>query len=297
MSTTTSNETIVFNPIQEINSMFVVPTHRINTPSRCSFCKCTGHNIRNCSDPDIDILHRSAQFMYLTTCRYLKRRPNAEKTHKIWLDKLSTSEYKILARLNRLDTNSRTKRNEYREKLHTYYIGYAENELRNDHSPNAMPIISIYSANLFAGIVTTEQTLRFAIYTLDNMIKQSGRTLLDMARFRIWLNNNIEFYNRLHHNEPSMVAPVVAVKKPIKINYNASLMKESHDECPICYTDMTNDTMVQLGCCHSFCGDCIIGQIKSTNKPTVDCAMCRSTISQCSSASNQLLQKISSNFA
>jgi hypothetical protein len=56
---------------------------------------------------------------------------------------------------------------------------------------------------------------------------------------------------------------------------------------------MTNDSMVQLGCSHSFCGECIVGQIKSSKKSTSDCAMCRSTISQCSSASANLLQKIS----
>jgi len=54
---------------------------------------------------------------------------------------------------------------------------------------------------------------------------------------------------------------------------------------------MTNESMVQLGCAHSFCGDCIIGQIKSSRKPTSECAMCRATISECRSTSKKLLQK------
>jgi hypothetical protein len=81
-----------------------------------------------------------------------------------------------------------------------------------------------------------------------------------------------------------------------KMTHNDSLVKEVYEECPICYTDMTSDSMVQLGCSHSFCGDCIVGQIKSSKKSTADCAMCRSTISECSSASANLLQKITSSI-
>jgi hypothetical protein len=236
--------------------------------------------------------------MYLTTCRYLRTHPNTEQTHKKWLDNLTTSEYKILSKFNHLDTNTRTKRNEYQEKLHTYYLEYAVNELRNDRSTNAEPILVIYTTNLLQGIVTNEETVRFAINTLNRIIKQCGRHLLDMDRFRYWLNNHLEGYlarqlyqPRYFENYP--IQRQVVIKQLPTMTHIPSLAKEIHDECPICYAEMTNDSMVQLGCSHSFCGECIVGQIKSSKKSTSDCAMCRSTIGECRSASANLLQKIS----
>jgi len=301
MSAITQREIIDLSSIEDNPTVFVVPTSRVNIIRRCSFCQSTGHNIRKCNHADIEKLHRCAQFMYLTTCRYLRSNPTAEKTHKKWINKLSMSDYKILAKLNQLDSNPRTTFNEYNEKLHTYYIGYAENELRNDHSTNPRPIIDIYfqeNYDLFSRLFTNVGNLSsnldamsFAINKLNIIIQNSGRNLLNGSRIRYWLNNHMEFYYHVHQLSSGIA------KMPIKTNHNLSLMKETHDECPICYTDMTNDSMVQLGCSHSFCGDCIIGQIKSTNKLTVDCAMCRSTIKECSSASNQLLQKITSTLA
>ena len=280
---------------EENRSLFVPFSFSIErrAPS-CSFCKCTGHNIRNCSHPDTERLHRSAMFMYLTTTRYLKAHPNTEKTHELWLDHLSTSEYRILSKLVRLDTNSRTTRSEYQEKLHTYYIQYAENELRNDPSTNARTILEMYLhpnnnllSTLLSGFVTNENAMRFALDKLNMLIKNSRRYLIDMNRIRFWLNNHMNSYFGVVPYQPRVV-----LKKIPTITHNPSLASESHDECPICYTEMTNDSMVQLGCCHSFCGDCIIGQINSSKKSTSDCAMCRSTISECRSASEKLLEKI-----
>ena len=277
----------------EENRSLFVPFSFERRPLSCSFCKCTGHNIRSCSHPDTERLHRSAMFMYLTTSRYLKTHPNTEKTHELWLDHLSTSEYRILAKLIRLDTNSRTTRSEYQEKLHTYYIQYAENELRNDTSTNARTILEMYLhpnnnllSNLLSGIVTNENAMRFAIDKLNMIIKNSGRYLIDMNRIRFWLNNHINSYLGVPYQ------PRVVHKKMPTITHNPSLVKESHDECPICYTEMTNETLVQLGCCHSFCGHCIISQIKSSNKITSICAMCRCNISECSSASEKILEQI-----
>lgn len=282
----------------EDGSGFVGLNANVNTRRRCSFCKSPWHTIRNCLHSDINKLNRCALFMYLTTCRYLRIHPNTEQTHKKWLDNLTTSEYKILSKFNHLDTNTRTKRNEYQEKLHTYYLEYAVNELRNDRSTNAEPILVIYTTNLLQGIVTNEETVRFAINILNSIIKQSGRHLLDMDRFRYWLNNNLRLHGyyplyqpRYFENYP--IQRQLVIKQLPTMTHIPSLAKETHEECPICYSEMTNDSMVQLGCSHSFCGECIIGQIKSSKKSTADCAMCRSTIGECRSASAKLLQKIS----
>jgi len=283
------------------HNVYVAPNVHVTIGRKCSFCQCRGHNIRNCNHPDIDKLDQCAQYMYLYTCHYLRIYPNRENIHKKWLDNLSMSEYKILAKLYRLDTNSRTRRHEFQQKLHTYCIERAEADVRNERPTNPRHILVIYSAELLHRIVTDEGTMHFMVSILRDIIIQSGRNLLDMNRISNWLNNQMQVYYRIMHRMQQPMTryhwPAVPSKNPIKMNYNVSLANESHDECPICYTEMTNDSMVQIGCNHSFCGDCIIGQIKSTHKPSVDCAMCRTAINECSSASSELLQKISSTLA
>jgi Ring finger domain len=289
-------------------------SHIFNPVRGCSFCKCAGHNIRTCNHADIEKLDKCARFMYITTVSYLRNEPTTEKTHKMWLDNLSMSEYRILVELNRLGTNSRMTRKQYQEKLHAYYVQYAENETQNDAPTNITTffsrsllgtrrIINIYSSNLLRRIPTNHfHDMEYAWRDLDRIIKNSGRHLLDMPRFRYWLNNNM----RLHYRIRDEIYPryfenvyeefQVINKMMPRLDHNPSLEKESHDECPICYTEMTNESMVKLGCAHSFCGDCIIGQIKSSSKTTSECAMCRATIRECSSASNELLQKMSSSI-
>lgn len=291
-------------------------SHIFNPVRGCSFCKCAGHNIQTCNHADIEKLDKCARFMYITTVSYLRNEPSTEKTHEMWLNKLTISEYKILSRLNRLDTNSRTTRKRYQEKLHAYYVQYAENEMQKDAPTNIITFFSnsllgsrrilyIYSSNLLRRIPTNHfLDMEYALRDLDIIIKNSGRHLLDMPRFRYLLNNNM----RVHYLTRHVVYPryfenvyevnehqesQVIIKMMPTMNHNPSLAKESHDDCPICYTEMTNESMVQLGCAHSFCGDCIIGQINSSRKPISECGMCRATISECSSASNELLQKIS----
>jgi len=275
------------------NRVSVPDFSRILTSNRrnpaCSFCECSGHNIRTCRHPDREKLHECAQFMYLTTCHYLKRYPNTERTHKMWLDNLSTSEYKILAKLNRLETDSKTTREQYQEILHEHYIEYAEDELHNVTSTNATTILLLYIEILLRGLVTDIDSMIYAVTKLTMIIKNSGRHLMDMPRFRYWLGNHMDDYYRFRQLRENR-------KQKPTMTHTPLLTTDADVECPICYTEMTNESMVQLGCAHSFCGDCIIGQIKSSNKPTSECGLCRATISECRSTSKELLQKISSSI-
>jgi hypothetical protein len=275
------------------NRVSVPDFSRILTTERlvpaCSFCECPGHNVRTCRHPDREKLHECAEFIYLTTCHYLQSHPNTERTHKMWLDNLSMSEYKILAKLNRLDTDSKTTREQYQEKLDAHYIEYAEDELRNVTSTNATTILNLYIDILLRGLVTDIDAMIYAVTKLTIIIKNSGRHLMDMPRFRYWLGNHMDSYYGFRQFRENR-------KQKPTMTHDPSLPTEVHDECPICYTEMTNESMVQLGCAHSFCGNCIIGQIKSSRKPTSECGLCRATISECRSSSKKLLQKISSSI-
>jgi hypothetical protein len=266
--------------------------------------------------------------MFLTTIRYLRIHPSLEKPHKKWLQNLSTSELKILSRLNHLDSNPRP-RDIYIEKIDRFYTNYAENQLRNDRSTTPRSIYSIYIPTL-RQVASTDFLRDYGEHALRQVIDNSGRNLLDINKIKQMFTDYCVSYTlrrpdfitelaRIHEDAihdatrdaryhdamhdtalhllslyHQQLGPVTKILP--KMTHNPSLAKELHEECPICYTEMTNDSMVQLGCSHSFCGDCVVGQIKSSKKSTSDCAMCRSTISQCSSASNNILQKISASI-
>jgi Ring finger domain len=306
----------------DTESIFISPPlGNVNTNRRCSFCECPGHTIRNCNHADIQNLHRSAQFIFLTTTRYLRLLPNGQKTHHKWLSNLSTSEYKILARLNQLNSNSRTTREAYEEMLKVFYTNYAMNELRNDRSTNATPIHNIYIHTL-TQYARRDFMVRYGERLLDDVIIKSGRYLLDMHKIRQMFREGVIYYSLTdrqefiryyqggyltdnnnfdnfvinlsdHFGESNQ--PVTKILPTL--NDNVELETEVHEECPICYSEMTKETAVQLGCNHSFCGDCIVRQIKSSRKSTTECGLCRSTIKECRSTSRNLLEHMSSNFA
>jgi Ring finger domain len=315
----------------EDEHVFVIPNSNVNMSRRCSFCECPGHDIRNCNHTDIQNLHRSAQFMFLTSIRYLRTYPSIENPHKKWLQNLSTSELKILSRFNHLDSNPRP-RDIYLEKIDWFYTCYAENELRNDRSRTPRSIYSIYIPTL-RNVASIDFIRDYGELALREVIDNSGRHLLDINKIKqMFIDNCVSHTLRrpdfiaelarirqhdarrdavreesaiislnlmrhfMEHRLPLHPLQEQVTKIPPKMTHNDSLTKETYEECPICYTEMTSDSMVQLGCSHSFCGDCIIGQIKSSKKATCDCAMCRSTISECSSASANLLQKITSSI-
>lgn len=316
--------------------IFVIPNSNVNMNRRCSFCQCPGHDIRNCNHTDIQSLHRSAQFMFLTTIRYLRTYPSLEQPHKKWLHNLSMSDYKILVRLNRINMRPRASSLEFTTVLEEFYTNYAENQLRNDRSRTPRLIYSNYIPTL-RQVASTDFLRDYGEVALREVIDNSGRHLLDINKIKQMFIENcvshtvrrpdfiaelarIEYANARRDAMRGETMPLDYLTTEInritglrllplypplqdqvtkilpKMTHNDSLTNETYEECPICYTEMTSDSMVQLGCSHSFCGDCIIGQIKSTRKATCDCAMCRSTISECSSASANLLQKITSSI-
>lgn len=315
---------------RENDNVFVIPNSNVNMNRRCSFCECPGHDIRNCNHIDIQNLHRCAQFMFLITIRYLRTHPSIENPHKKWLNNLSMSELKILVRLNQLNIRPRASCLEFTRVLEEFYTNYAESQLRNERSITPRSIYSIFIPTL-RNVASIDFIRDYGEDALRQVIDNSGRHLLDInkikqmfieycvsdslrrpnfiaelsriqqnARHEIMReetsrNMNLMGFNFMEHRLPFYQLGQVTKILP-KMTHNSSLVKETYDECPICYTEMTSDSMVQLGCSHSFCGDCIVGQIKSSIKTTCDCAMCRSTISECSSACANLLQKITSSI-
>jgi hypothetical protein len=320
----------------EDEHVFVIPNSNVNMNRRCSFCECSGHDIRNCNHGDIQKLNRSAQFMFLTTIRYLRIHPSIEQPHKKWLHNLSMSELKILVRLNQLNIRPRASCLEFTRVLEEFYTNYSENQLRNDRSRTPRSIYSIYIPTL-RQVANTDFLRDYGELALREVIDNSGRHLLDINKIKqMFIDNCVSHTLR----RPDFIAELARIRQHARydarrdavreesaiinlnlmghfmehrlplyqqlgpvtkilptLNENVQLETEVHEECPICYSEMTKENAVQLGCKHSFCGDCIVRQIKSSRKPTTECGLCRSTIKECSSTSKNLLEQMSSKFA
>ena len=63
------------------------------------------------------------------------------------------------------------------------------------------------------------------------------------------------------------------------IKMGNSLAKEAEDyTCGICFDDFTQKTIATLGCEHTMCAECIVGEIKARTKSCIKCPYCREEI-------------------
>jgi hypothetical protein len=181
-------------------------THLNVTQRPCGFCEEQGHTIMNCQHPHIDLLHRSAMFIYLINIRYLKSIRYDIENHKLfpfdrmnepsfihaqWLYKLTLSEKKILGRINNIDITEMY--GDLFLKLHGFYIDYAMNELRNHTTANSRLIQDIYYRHM-ENITTTDIIRRYGDIVLNEVIVNSGRHLLNFERIKNMILAEMSYY-------------------------------------------------------------------------------------------------------
>lgn len=83
---------------------------------------------------------------------------------------------------------------------------------------------------------------------------------------------------------------------PIVVRLESKSKSKSNaitQECPVCYTDFTEQKQVAFNCNHTFCIDCIEKFIQShTEKDCVNCPMCRTEIETISTTTNTNVERI-----
>lgn len=87
------------------------------------------------------------------------------------------------------------------------------------------------------------------------------------------------------HNPQAFLAQLYVphVPKFGTIKMCNSIAKEAEDyTCGICSDDFTQKTIATLGCEHTLCGECIVGQIKARTKSRIKCPYCREEVHQIS---------------
>ena len=62
--------------------------------------------------------------------------------------------------------------------------------------------------------------------------------------------------------------------------------------CGICSEEFTRETLPTLGCNHTMCAECIIGQIKARTKSFIKCPYCRKEVKQISVGDNEVRNQL-----
>jgi hypothetical protein len=308
-------------------------TAHMNVTERpCGFCGEHGHLTANCQHGHIDLLHRCAMFIYLVNIRYLKSvnynmdyhklnpsdpENHDEMIHTRWLNHLTIPEKKILCRVNRIDLTEvedmMFPSQDLFKLLHEFYVDYAMEQLQNNQLSNPRLIQDIYYTHL-QQMTSASFRERYGSIVLNTVIENSGRHLLNFDNIRTMLSNQIAYYVDEHLdtdndryfenivfnssprlytflNSPSREYSVRTLAKIVVVESNDD--KESQ-ECPICFTELNQDTnCVTTNCKHHCCCDCMIGIVNNTKKnKSLTCFMCRAVLDELSVPNTEMKDTI-----
>ena len=304
------------------------------TQRPCGFCGEEGHLTANCQHGHIDLLHRCAMFIYLVNIRYLKSinynmdyhklnpndpQNNDETIHTRWLMNLTIPEKKLLCRVNGIELteieNMMFPGDDLFKLLHEFYFDYAMAQLVNNQLSNPRLIQDIYYGHL-QQLTSATFRERYGNVVLNTVIENSGRFLLNFDRIRIMLSNQIAYYvdehvdtdsDRYYENvafNPSpryqfplytfLNSPAYSVRTPAKIVVVESNDEKEPQDCPICFTELNQDTnCVTTNCKHHCCGDCMIGIVNNTKKNNdLVCFMCRTVLDELSVPNTEMKETI-----
>jgi hypothetical protein len=308
-------------------------TAHMNVTQRpCGFCGEHGHMTTNCQHGHIDLLQRCAMFIYLVNIRYLKSVNYNIEYHKLnpidpenydemihcrWLNHLTIPEKKILCRVNGIDLTEvedmMFPSQDLFRLLHEFYVDYAMAQLVNNQLSHPRLIQDIYYTHV-EQMTSASFRERYGNVVLNNVIENSGRHLLNFERIRIMLSNQISYYvdehvesdryfeNIVFNPEPfyplslfnEIMAEKHSVRTPAKMTVVESNYENESLECPICFTELDQDTnCVTTNCKHNCCCDCMVQIVNNTkeNKDLV-CFMCRTVIHELSVPNSEIKETI-----
>ncbi len=193
----------------------------------CSFCNSTSHNVRDCQNPAIGILHERIKEMYLSVMNQYPLEIYVR--FKALITRLfNLRELKVVCATYTTFPISRTK-TEIIESLYQYYSSriYISEERRLPTQPDPIP--------------------DFARYLIEED-EEEEPTIIN------WYIDRTPSY---------IIQP--QIKFNICPILNKEEVTECVEECSICYESVTGIDMVKLNCSHNFCWDCINGSLKARN--------------------------------
>jgi len=237
------------------NAAVSIPTNRINnlrTIARarcCSFCRQPGHTVNYCSDVrisnfELDCVNR--RLLFETTEEPIYR-------FNQWLSE-KYLESPLLVKSFAIRKCNCTLRSSFQlciDSIKNYIFNHYDEEETDDFIPFSNEDEINVTEN---GVLALAGILMLSGYSNENISQLLINRLLN-------INSQIIKYN---------FATTVE-----------SLEKNEEDEkcdCSICFENLEKEKFVKLDCGHEFCGDCLLGTIKTTKSNNLRCALCRTDI-------------------
>ena len=232
----------------------------------CTFCRLSGHTIRNCEDTWIPF--------YLLKVRCKKWKSLNESNVWIlfnWLGRRSIPDLRAIL-IHKYNISPKTVA---KCKLVSMIM---ECEFQDDAIPDEVAIWRVHLATDFVPALPyyIEAESSLAIYNISTYIPVENERLYLLttdelvAKLMLLIENYREAHGgrrrRRHHRKITAVL-VPAVDGDDRIC-----------ECPICYDDVLPVRTVSLGCKHEFCVGCVETLLGTTKYVDVNCPLCRGVI-------------------
>ena len=205
---------------------------------RCSYCRQEGHSVHQCNS-EVLIELRKMCFCQRILFDY---RQQSRADFQVWFMELSQmSPHEVLAFTARF-CNVPTSLDfvDRMEIAANYIYSFPADQLRHEANPENNP--------------------------WTNLALQNMNVLRDMELFSDRLDYLLETREAIMKH-----------KKTVKI-----VLEEEHlefdSECSICYEEKSKTQQAKLGCGHTFCGECIVKTMKTSNTTPVRCSLCRETV-------------------
>ena len=221
---------------------------------KCSFCRNPGHTINHCNDSKITDLHN-----YIETIAILDIFDNNKNYTLSYLNSLDIPEIKVLCYLHGI---TYYQINAAIDKIFLYYIKY-KFEIVSDK------ITNVNNTNMFNFLVELyTEILNARIEVEDKLF--SPKYVYQKLSF-IFYSHNIE---RRYF---------IQSKRVINKNQSFELNNNIEDDCPICFTPLTNENRIITDCNHNYCFGCFgqyLESIKNNVNENPKCCFCRNKISK-----------------
>jgi hypothetical protein len=211
---------------------------------RCSYCCQEGHSVHQCNS-EVLIELRKMCFCQRILFDY-KQQSRAD--FQQWFMELSQmSPHEVLAFTARFcNVPTRLDFIDRMEIAANYIYSFPANQLRQEANPENNP--------------------------WTNLALQNMNVLRDMDLFSDRLDFLLETREAIMKHQEKIKVKIVLQKEEEEEHL------ESGSECSICYEEKSKTHQARLGCGHTFCGDCIVKTMNTSNKTPVRCSLCRETI-------------------